>query len=143
MKPSRRQAREDALKILFQFEWDTDLTVETALLRFEECFRQSEHPVSEFAQNLVRGVTQHRAEIDTAIREVSANWRPERMPVVDRNVLRLGAYELLFCDDIPATVTINEMVELARAFGTENSPAFTNGVLDRLRALHPRPQKAP
>ena len=143
MKTSRRHAREDALKILFQFEWDNELTVETALARFEVCFRQSETPVSEFAQSLVRGVASNRAAIDDAIRAISSNWRPDRMPKVDRNVLRLGTYELMFRDDIPATVTINEMVELARAYGNENSPSFINGVLDKLKNHHPRPEKAP
>jgi transcription antitermination protein NusB len=143
MKSSRRLAREDALKILFQFEWDSDLTVETALAQFEICFRQSDTPVSEFAQSLVRGVATHRRQIDDAIKMISAHWRPERMTAVDRNVLRLGAYELMFLDDIPSTVTINEMVELARTFGTENSPSFINGVLDKLKNHHPRPQKAP
>lgn len=143
MKTPRRQAREDALKILFQFEWDSELTVETALARFEICFRQAETPVSEFAQALVRGVASHRFEIDEAIKTISSNWRPERMPKVDRNVLRLGTYELMFRDDIPATVTINEMVELARTYGTENSPSFINGVLDKLKNHHPRPEKAP
>lgn len=143
MKTTRRHAREDALKILFQFEWDSELTVETALARFEICFRQSDTAISEFAQALVRGVATNRGPIDEAIRAVSANWRPERMPAVDRNVLRLGAYELMFRDDIPSTVTINEMVELARTYGTENSPAFINGVLDKLKNHHPRPDKAP
>lgn len=143
MKTPRRQAREDALKILFQFDWDNELSIETALARFEICFHQSEKPVSEFAQSLVRGVASKKAEIDDSIRAISNHWRPERMTAVDRNVLRLGAYELLFRDDIPSTVTINEMVELARAYGTENSPAFINGVLDKLKTLNPRPDKAP
>ena len=69
--------------------------------------------------------------------------RPDRMAVVDRNILRLGVFELQFCDDIPATVSINEMIELAKQFGSENSPAFINGILDRVKAALNRPAKVP
>ena len=65
------------------------------------------------------------------------------MASVDRNILRLGIYELLWCQDVPATVTINEMIELAKAFGSDTSAAFTNGILDKVRLSHPRPDKAP
>ena len=64
------------------------------------------------------------------------------MAAVDRNALRLGVYEILFCDDIPSTVSINEMIELAKQFGSESSPSFINGILDKIRLNHPNPQKA-
>ena len=83
------------------------------------------------------GVGEKANDIDHKIKEISSNWRPDRMAAVDRNILRLGAFELLFCDDIPATVTLNEMGELAKEFGAENTPAFVNGVLDQLKSKFP------
>jgi N utilization substance protein B len=79
------------------------------------------------------GVGEKLQEIDKRLAEISSHWRPDRMAAVDRNILRLGAYEILFCDDIPGTVTVNEMVEIAKEFGSENTPAFVNGVLDKLK----------
>jgi N utilization substance protein B len=85
----------------------------------------------EFADALVRGVGEHRAALDAAIAACASNWRVDRMATVDRNVLRIGAYELMH-GDVPASVVINEAIELARDFGTDRSPAFVNGVLDAL-----------
>ena len=85
-----------------------------------------------FADALVRGAAQSRAELDLLITAASANWRVERMTRVDRNVLRVGAYELSRCPDIPCPVAIDEAVELAKRFGTEESSSFVNGVLDRI-----------
>lgn len=85
-----------------------------------------------FANQLVRGWHRERASIDRTIREVSQHWRLERMAKVDRNILRLGTYELMAMDDIPRRVTLNEAVELAKRFGSDNSPSFVNGVLDRI-----------
>lgn len=81
---------------------------------------------------LVEGVDAHRAEIDELIGAVARGWTIERMPVVDRNVLRIGAYELLWRDDVPDKVAIDEAVELAKELSTEGSSAFVNGVLGRL-----------
>lgn len=86
----------------------------------------------EFANMLVRGCGGVRNEIDERIRGVSKHWRLERMSRVDRNIIRLGAYELLHVTEIPRRVTLNEAVELAKRFGNEESPAFVNGVLDRI-----------
>ena len=86
----------------------------------------------EFAIALVRGCAAALSEIDAKIRQVSRHWRLERMARVDRNILRLGTYELLKMAEVPRRVTLNEMVELAKRFGDENSPAFVNGVLDRI-----------
>lgn len=85
-----------------------------------------------FANMLVRGCGDARAELDDKIRNVSKHWRLERMSRVDRNIIRLGAYELLHVSEIPRRVTLNEAVELAKRFGNEESPAFVNGVLDRI-----------
>jgi transcription antitermination factor NusB len=86
----------------------------------------------EFAIALVRGCGAARDEIDAKIRDVSKHWRLERMARVDRNILRLGVYELLHLAEVPRRVTLNESVELAKRFGDEDSPAFINGVLDRI-----------
>jgi N utilization substance protein B len=86
----------------------------------------------EFTTALVRGVAEHRAEIDQRIGQTSTQWRIERMSSVDRNLLRLGTYELLFCFDVPTSVVINEAVEIARRYGAETSPGFVNGVLDEI-----------
>ena len=143
MKSARRQAREDALKILFQFDWNSTLSVETAVVHFESFFKLNPTPVVDFTKELVQGVIQNRKELDAAIRQVSEHWRPERMPSVDRNVLLLGAYELLYRKDIPATVTINEMIDIVKTFGSENSASFVNGVLDKLKARFYKEDKAP
>jgi N utilization substance protein B len=86
----------------------------------------------EFAQRLGLGVQEHLERIDALIEEASTNWRLPRMPVVDRNILRMAAFELMACVDIPATVSINEAVELAKKFGTADSRAFVNGIVDRM-----------
>ena len=85
-----------------------------------------------FADQLVQGCAQAQDEIDTKIRSVSKHWRLERMSRVDRNIIRLAAYELMHVPEIPRRVTLNEAVELAKRFGNEESPAFVNGVLDRI-----------
>lgn len=85
-----------------------------------------------FAQGLVAGVRTNAASLDTLIETHSHNWRLDRMQRIDRNVLRLGVYELKHCADIPKKVTINEAIELAKRFGTEDSASFINGLLDRI-----------
>lgn len=86
----------------------------------------------EFANQLVLGCQEHSKDVDDTIRRASTHWRIERMARVDRNVIRMAVYELLHCDDIPRSVTINEAIEVARRFGDEGSPAFVNGILDRI-----------
>jgi len=88
--------------------------------------------IGEFAQQLVVDVMEHKDQIDTAIQEASTNWRLNRMAAVDRNILRIGVYELFYCPDIPKRVTLNEAIELGKIFGSEDSGAFINGVLDNI-----------
>lgn len=137
---SRRRAREFALQALFQADL-REVSVATALndlwsgLMDGEGIDDTRPPESEeveFAQRLARGVDDRRAEIDALIESSSTNWRLPRMPVVDRNVLRIAAFELLGCPDIPATVSINEAIELAKRFGGGDSRAFVNGIVDRI-----------
>lgn len=99
------------------------------MLILAERLTRADPPVSEYAVELVEGVDAHRAEIDKLIGAAARGWTVDRMPVVDRNVLRIGAYELLWRDDVPDKVAIDEAVELAKALSTEESPAFVNGVL--------------
>jgi N utilization substance protein B len=99
-----------------------------------ERLMQSDPPVSEYAVTLVEGVTTHRAELDALISTSSQDWTIDRMPPVDRNLLRLGGYELLYADDVPDAVAIDEAVELAARLSTDESAAFINGVLGRLLA---------
>jgi len=90
--------------------------------------------VREFAEGLVQGVQEHRAVIDEAIKARSKNWTLVRMPRVDLNVMRMATYELMFRQDIPKKVSINEAIEIARKFGDKESPAFVNGILDEIES---------
>ena len=94
-------------------------------------------PVPEYAAELVRGVQAHREQIDELLATYAEGWTLDRMPAVDRNILRIGAYELLWAEDVPDGVAINEAVELAKDLSTDGSPAFVNGLLARLLELKP------
>ena len=95
--------------------------------------RLHDQALEPFCLHLLDGVATHRDEIDRQLSEAAENWRLTRMTTVDRNVLRLGAYELLFAADAPPNVVLDECIELARRYGSADSPAFVNGVLDRLK----------
>ena len=131
----RTRARELALQFLYQLDLRGDELLPEArdFIRSEE----KDVEVSRFAQRLVEGTFEHRVEIDTMIQGVAQNWNISRMAVVDRNVLRLAAFELLHCNDIPPKVAINEAIELGKRYSTSNSGAFINGILDKImnRAL--------
>lgn len=142
MSKSRRKSRADALKILYQRDLNSELSAEMAVAHFESFFSKNQSS-DEFANQLVMGVSENLQFLDESIAKMSEHWRPERMAAVDRNILRLGLYELNFRNDVPATVTINEMVELAKEFGAEHSPSFINGVLDRAAKGLNLPEKAP
>ena len=128
---ARSKARKRALDILFEAE-QRGLPVLELLSE-----RQSlgETPVPEYAAELVRGDAAHQPEIDNLISENSVDWTLERMPAVDRNILRLGVYELLWADDVPDGVAISEAVLLAQDLSTDASPAFVNGLLARIKDL--------
>lgn len=144
------RARRQALQLLYQEELAADsaeLEEAGARSRNDEklviavCPKNVEEgdlvgePVSGYAQELADGVAEHMEQIDEWIAAVAENWTLERMPVVDRNIIRLAAYEVAFCDDIPTGVAINEAVEIAKVFGGDESPKFVNGVLGRIAAL--------
>jgi N utilization substance protein B len=132
----RTKARERALQALYQIDVSaTDL--EEALSRFWKSFEPVEQEVRDLAELLVRGVAEHRREVDAAIESVSTNWRLDRMAKVDRNVLRLATYELIHSADVPVKVAINEAIELGKKYGSESSGAFVNGVLDKIAGALP------
>ena len=135
---SRRRSRQFALQALFEADL-RDVSAATALndlwsglMDDEGMSRPPESQEVEFAQRIVHGVEANRAAIDGLIEESSSNWRLGRMPLVDRNVLRMAAYELSQAVDIPVNVAINEAIELAKLFGTADSRAFVNGIVDRM-----------
>lgn len=127
---SRRKGREAAIQILYQMDV-TEMPAERAVRLYWNHLGESEEG-EEFANRLVLGFAKDRERIDGTIRDVSHHWRLERMSRVDRNILRLGTYELLEMQDIPRRVTLNEAVELAKRFGSDGSAGFVNGVLDRI-----------
>jgi N utilization substance protein B len=131
--PARSKARKRALDILFEAEI-RDISVLDLLAERSEA---GSPPVSAYAADLVRGVRQHAERIDQLLAEHSLGWTIDRMPAVDRNILRIGAYELLWRPDIPDGVAISEAVALARDLSTDASPAFINGLLARLLELKP------
>ncbi|MDI6823197.1 MAG: transcription antitermination factor NusB [Bacillota bacterium] len=127
---ARRKAREVALKVLFQMDLGRH-SLEGAWPLAVEGEALPEASAS-FARELAAGAASHQGEIDRLLSECSEGWKVSRMAGVDRNILRLAAYELLYRQDIPASATINEAVELAKTYGTEESPRFVNGVLGEL-----------
>lgn len=137
---SRRRAREAAVQVLYQQEV-ADQDAEAALALYWEHLGTISREDRDFAQRLVRGVSGCRDELDALIRRISRHWRLERMARVDRNVIRLATYELMKLPEVPARVTLNEAVELAKRFGNEDSPAFVNGVLDRVASELGRTQR--
>jgi len=126
----RRRSRELAIKVLFHLEFSGDDPAGGFALICSN-FGASED-VKPFSEELVLGVCGHLRELDSLIGKASKNWRLERIAKVDRSILRLAVYELLYRDDIPPKVSINEAVDLGKKFGTEESGAFINGILDKI-----------
>ncbi len=127
----RSRAREVALQLLFQR--DLNRRIDRDVLERFVRERLRDQTLVPFCLALYDGVTAQREDIDRRLAETAENWRLSRMPAVDRNVLRLGAYELMHTPETPPNVALNESIELARRYGSADSPAFVNGVLDRLR----------
>ena len=152
----RREARERAVQFLFQYDLNRAESLDQALEHFWESQRAaaiaeekgdatwgqpvelppiSEHEaaVRAFAEPLIRGAVERQAELDERIKKYAKNWDLHRMAVVDRNVLRLAIYEMLHREDIPPVVSINEAVDIAKKFSTEDSGKFVNGILDKVK----------
>lgn len=126
----RREGREHALQALYSIELHPDSPREAIRLFMEA------HPckaaVKNFALGLLTGIMDNQAGVDARITEKSPNWSLSRMAKIDLCIIRLAAYELLYREDIPRSVTINEAIEIAKKFGSEDSPAFVNGILDEI-----------
>jgi N utilization substance protein B len=127
---SRRKSRELALQILFELESNRG-DVKKIIDQFWKNFDYPEE-LREFSERLVEGVAEHREEIDRLIRKHAKNWSLNRIDRVDRNILRAAIFELAYCSDIPPKVAINEAIELSKKFGSEKSPPFINGILDKV-----------
>jgi N utilization substance protein B len=160
----RREARERAVQFLFQYDLNHSEDLDQALRLFWESQRAAalaeekgsarwgepvelpppsaeEAAVRVFAEPLIRGTLEHLPELDTQIKKYARNWEIHRMAVVDRNVLRLAIYEMLHRDDIPPVVSINEAVDIAKRFSTEESGKFVNGILDKVKGDLLRPAR--
>lgn len=131
----RRKARILALQIVYQHDIDPR-PVRAIIESFWESQGAPEEDIRRFAEELAEGMVGHRDEIDSLTRRTSSHWDLDRMAVVDRNILRLAVFELLYRDDIPPKVTVNEFVDIAKKYSTEDSGAFVNGVLDRVFKEH-------
>ncbi len=161
---SRREARERAVQFLFQHDLNPADDLDAALERFWDAQRAAalddnrpgprpgedtplppptaeEAAVRLFADTLIRGTLEHRDEIDRHLQQHAKNWSLHRMATVDRNILRLAAYEILYRHDIPPAVSINEAVDIAKKYSTEDSGRFVNGILDSLRKEILRPAR--
>ncbi len=136
----RTKAREYALQILYAI----DITKEDPVTCIERFWDSTDEPsgdVKEFTGEIVTGVSDKRDDIDKLISKHATNWQLDRMAVIDRNVLRLATYELLFREDIPPKVSINEAIDIAKKFGGNDSGKFVNGVLDKINKTESRKSK--
>jgi len=131
----RRKAREYALQMLFQFDMTRKREGLTGQFWAQ---REVISAVRVYADCLVEGVLNHLDEIDRLIQEYTQHWSLQRIAIVDRNVLRFAIYEILYMEEIPAKVTINEAIEITKKYGDQNSSAFVNGILDRIVKEEPR-----
>jgi N utilization substance protein B len=133
---SRRRARESALQVLYGLDWvpnDTAAAIDDYWAKFAGEKPDGYVEVRRHGEELVHGVIDRRAELDQRLQAISHHWKLDRMSVVDRNILRLAAYELLFMGEtVPRKVVINEAIEIAKKFGSEDSGSFVNGILDRI-----------
>lgn len=127
----RRKARESTLQILFQLEFDRSQP-EKAIDRYWED-REASEEIKTYSRWLVEGILSHQEEIDTLIQSVSKHWRLTRMAVVDRNILRLAVFELLYEKNIVPAIVINEAIEIAKKYSNEEAAKFVNGLLDAVR----------
>lgn len=126
--PARTKARKRALDLLFASE----LRREDPVVALDRAIADGEGPTNDYTSTLVRGVVEHRARIDELLSAYSTGWTLDRMPAVDRNVLRIGLYEMLYVDDVPDPVAVTEAMTLVRELSTDESPQFVNGLLGAL-----------
>ena len=132
----RSRGREVALQVLYQLEQNSG-AVTRDVRRFIDRRLLGDRDLAAFTLGLVEGVREHGAAIDEAIKQVAENWRLDRMAAIDRNILRLGAFEILHRPEVPAKVAINEALELAKRYSTAQSSRFVNGILDKVLQNRP------
>lgn len=137
--PSRRKSRIIAMQMLYQIHQTAD-PVQLVIKQFW-LNREISVDVRPFTQQLVVGTTTNLDTIDAELQVTSKNWKINRMPIVDLSILRLATYEILFIDEIDAATSINEAVEIAKSYSTQDSPKFINGVLDNIRKRHQEVQE--
>jgi len=130
---ARSKARKRALDVLFASELRGEAPVEA----LDAAIAEGDGPTNDYTAVLVRGVVEHQSEIDDLLSEYSTDWTLDRMPAVDRNVLRLGVFEMLYADDVPDAVAVSEAVALVRDLSTDDSPSFVNGVLGSIQRNKP------
>jgi transcription antitermination protein NusB len=135
----RREGREVALQLLFHWDLNAQQPVTGTELEMFWEFRPTLPGVRTFATNLLNGVVAHQPTIDEKISKYTANYELRRISAVDRNILRMAIYEMFFAADVPPIVAINEAIDIAKKFGTEESGKFVNGVLDRVKLDLNRP----
>jgi N utilization substance protein B len=135
----RREGREVALQLLFHWDLNVRQPLTSEDLEFFWQFRQTQRNVQSHAAALLAGVIAHQALIDEKITSYTANYELKRISAVDRNILRIAIYEMLYAMDVPPLVAMNEAIEIAKKFGTEDSSKFVNGILDRVKLDLNRP----
>lgn len=128
---TRTKARARALEFLYGLDFTKDDCAE-ALARFWDTF-ETKATVRDYAEVLVKGVTDNRSDLDAQIDQALTTWRPDRVGIVERNILRIALFELRYGNDVPTKVVINEAIELAKSYAADESPGFINAVLDRLK----------
>lgn len=132
MSSHRHQSREAALQILFQSEFDPQLSLEQLITKFSHSFELPEK-TKDYTSILIQGVLNHRQELDNQLSPLADHWSLDRMALVDKIILRIASFEMLFSDQPPPPkVIINEAIELAKKYSTEESASFVNGILDKL-----------
>lgn len=130
---ARGKARKRALDLLYASE----MRSESAIVALDRAIEAGEGPTNDYTSVLVRGVVENQARIDELLSEYSQGWTLARMPAVDRNVLRLGVFELLYVDDVPDAVAVSEAISLVRDLSTDESPTFVNGILGAIEKSKP------
>ncbi len=142
----RRKGREIALQILYQCDWNTTEDIDKVITEYATGLASEaipeDDPALAFGRTRLQGVLTHKAEIDSILKKNTEHWRLDRMASVDKNILRIGTFELCYCPDIPPKVAINEALELAKKFCGGESSAFVNGILDAVLRDRERTEKA-
>ncbi len=129
---NRRVSREIALQVLYQMEFDTTLTPVQGLRQYEDHFKNDQLSM-DYSEKLINGIKEYQNQIDETIQKFSINWKISRMSHVDRNIIRLSIFEMTHLqDEVPKNASINEAIEIAKKFGSEDSSHFINGILDQI-----------